>query len=185
MGAGADTRGAYYDLGPAAGGTTVSEVRVAILMGSRNDWDVMKPAAEILEELGIGYEARVLSAHRTPGRLVSFVEEAEGRGIRAFVCGAGGAAHLAGVVAAHTRLPVLGVPIPSSDLNGMDALLATVQMPAGIPVATFAIGKAGAKNAALFAAACMALAEPAIGERIAKLREEQAAAIPTEPIAEG
>jgi 5-(carboxyamino)imidazole ribonucleotide mutase len=163
----------------------VSQVRVAILMGSRNDWDVMKPAAEALEKLGIGYEARVLSAHRTPGRLVSFVEEAEARGVRAFICGAGGAAHLAGVVAAHTVLPVLGVPIPSSDLDGLDALLATVQMPGGIPVATFAIGKAGAKNAALYAGAFLAMAEPEIGERIVKFREEQAAAIPTEPIAEG
>ena len=163
----------------------MAEARVAILMGSRNDWDVMKPAADTLEKLDIRYEARVLSAHRTPDRLVAFVEEAEGRGIRAFICGAGGAAHLAGVVAAHTLRPVFGVPIPSSDLDGLDALLATVQMPGGIPVATLAIGKAGAKNAALFAAACLALGEPELVERIAKFREEQAAAIPTEPIAEG
>ena len=162
-----------------------TRARVAILMGSKNDWEVMKPAADTLEQLGIGYEARVLSAHRTPGRLVGFVSEAESQGIRAFICGAGGAAHLAGAVAAHTLLPVLGVPIPSSDLHGMDALLATVQMPAGIPVGTLSIGKAGAKNAALLAAACLALADPEIGERLAKFREEQAAAIPTEPIAKG
>jgi len=162
-----------------------TRARVAILMGSKNDWEVMKPAADTLEQLGIGYEARVLSAHRTPDRLVGFVTEAESQGIRAFICGAGGAAHLAGVVAAHTLRPVLGVPIPSSDLDGMDALLATVQMPGGIPVGTLAIGKAGAKNAALLAAACLALADAELEERIAKFREEQAAAIPTEPIAKG
>ena len=159
--------------------------RVAILMGSRNDWDTMKPAAETLGRLGIGYEARVLSAHRTPGRLRAFVEGAEDRGIRAFVCGAGGAAHLAGVVAAHTLLPVLGVPIASSDLRGIDALLATVQMPGGIPVGTLAVGAAGAKNAALLVAAFLALGDPALRERLAKLREEQAAAVPDEPLAEG
>ena len=158
-----------------------TRARVAILMGSKNDWEVMKPAADTLEQLGIGYEARVLSAHRTPDRLVGFVTEAESQGIRAFICGAGGAAHLAGVVAAHTLRPVLGVPIPSSDLDGMDALLATVQMPGGIPVATFAIGKAGAKNAALFAAAILARSDEALLERLVKFREAQAAAVPLTP----
>ncbi len=163
----------------------MDDARVAILMGSKNDWEIMKPAADTLEKLGIGFEARVLSAHRTPARLVRFVEEAEGRGIRAFICGAGGAAHLAGVVAAHTLRPVFGVPIPSSDLDGLDALLATVQMPGGIPVGTLAIGKAGAKNAALLVAAAFGVGDDGVRERIAKFREEQAGAIPDEPLAEG
>lgn len=159
--------------------------RVAILMGSRNDWETMKPAVETLERLGIGYEARVISAHRTPGRLVAFVEGAESRGVTAFICGAGGAAHLAGVTAAHTLLPVLGVPIASSDLQGLDALLSTVQMPGGIPVGTLAVGKAGARNAALLAAAFLAVHDAALRERLAKLREEEAAAVPDEPLAQG
>jgi 5-(carboxyamino)imidazole ribonucleotide mutase len=164
----------------------VAETRVAILMGSKNDWDVMKPAADALERLQLGYEARVISAHRTPERLVAFVEGAEARGVRVFICGAGGAAHLAGVTAAHTLLPVLGVPIASSELgSGLDALLATVQMPGGIPVATLAIGKAGAKNAALLAAEILAVSDPDLRARLAKLREEQAAAIPEEPLARG
>ncbi len=159
--------------------------RVAILMGSKNDWDVMKPAADALEKLGVGYEVRVISAHRTPGRLVEFLAGAEEAGFRVVICGAGGAAHLAGVTAAHTLLPVLGVPIDSSALDGMDALLATVQMPGGIPVGTLAIGKAGAKNAALLAAQILALGDPALRERLAKTREEQAAAIPEAPLAKG
>jgi 5-(carboxyamino)imidazole ribonucleotide mutase len=159
--------------------------RVAILMGSKNDWDVLKPAAETLAQLGIGYEARVISAHRTPDRLVAFVRAAEAGGVGAFICGAGAAAHLAGVTAAHTVLPVLGVPLASSDLQGLDALLATVQMPGGIPVGTLAIGKAGAKNAALLAAAFFALADPELRRRLVELRAEQAAAVPDEPLAEG
>ncbi len=159
--------------------------RVAILMGSKNDWDVMKPAAETLEQLGIGYEARVISAHRTPDRLVAFVRAAETGGVGAFICGAGAAAHLAGVTAAHTVLPVLGVPLATSDLQGLDALLATVQMPGGIPVGTLAIGKAGAKNAALLAAAFFAVSDPELRRRLVELRAEQAAAVPDEPLARG
>jgi 5-(carboxyamino)imidazole ribonucleotide mutase len=159
----------------------VGEPRVAILMGSKNDWDTMKPARDALEKLGVETDVRVISAHRTPGRLTAFLAGAEERGIEAVICGAGGAAHLAGVTAAHTLLPVLGVPIDSSPLQGLDALLATVQMPGGIPVATFAIGKAGARNAGLFAAAILARRDPALRKRLAELREADAAAVPERP----
>jgi 5-(carboxyamino)imidazole ribonucleotide mutase len=159
----------------------MAKPRVAILMGSKNDWETMRGAEEALEALGIPCEARVLSAHRTPDRLRAYLESAPGRGIEVVIAGAGGAAHLAGVCAAHTLLPVLGVPIDSSPLKGLDALLATVQMPGGIPVATFAIGKAGAKNAGLFAAAILAGADQGVRERLAKWREAQAAAIPETP----
>ena len=155
--------------------------RVAILMGSKNDWDVMKAAEQALEELEVGTDARVISAHRTPDRLVRYLAGAEENGIEVVIAGAGAAAHLAGVCAAHTALPVLGVPIASSDLNGLDALLSTVQMPGGIPVATFAIGKAGAKNAGLFAAAILARSDKALRERLLKFREAQAAAVPERP----
>ncbi len=155
--------------------------RVAIIMGSKSDWDSMRPAEETLESLGIGCEARVISAHRTPDRLSSFLSTAEERGIEVIIAGAGGAAHLAGVTAAHTLLPVLGVPIDSSALKGLDALLATVQMPGGIPVATFAIGKAGAKNAALFAAAILARSDPAVRKKLNEFREAQSAAVPERP----
>jgi 5-(carboxyamino)imidazole ribonucleotide mutase len=150
-------------------------------MGSKNDWETMRGAEEVLEALAIPCEARVLSAHRTPDRLRTYLESAPARGIEVVIAGAGGAAHLAGVCAAHTLLPVLGVPIDSSPLQGLDALLATVQMPGGIPVATFAIGKAGAKNAGLFAAAILAGADQGVCERLAKWREAQAAAIPETP----
>lgn len=159
----------------------MAEPRVAILMGSQNDWEIMRAAQEALEALGITNEARVLSAHRTPDKLRSYIASAPGRGIEVVIAGAGGAAHLAGVCAALTLLPVLGVPIDSSPLKGLDALLATVQMPGGIPVATFAIGKAGAKNAGLFAAAILARADEGLRERLAKWREAQAAAIPDTP----
>lgn len=155
--------------------------RVAVLMGSKNDFEIMRAAPETLEALGIGSDVRVISAHRTPSRLTSFLDTAEEEGIEVVICGAGGAAHLAGVAAAHTLLPVLGVPIESSPLNGLDALLATVQMPGGIPVGTLAIGKAGAKNAALLAAAIIARKDPALRERLVKFREEQAAAVPERP----
>jgi len=154
---------------------------VAIIMGSKSDWDSMRPAEETLESLGIGSEARVISAHRTPDRLSSFLSTAEERGIEVIIAGAGGAAHLAGVTAAHTLLPVLGVPIDSSALKGLDALLATVQMPSGIPVATFAIGKAGAKNAALFAAAILARSDPSVRKKLNEFREAQSAAVPERP----
>ena len=157
------------------------EARVAILMGSANDYEVMKAAEEILAKLGIASDVRVISAHRTPDRLVRFLADAEERGLEAIICGAGAAAHLAGVTAAHTLLPVLGVPIDSSPLQGLDALLATVQMPGGIPVATFAIGASGAKNAGLFAAAMLARKDPAVRKRLAEFREEQAAKVPERP----
>jgi 5-(carboxyamino)imidazole ribonucleotide mutase len=155
--------------------------RVAILMGSKNDWDVMKAAEQALDELEVGSDARVISAHRTPDRLVRYLATAEENGIEVVIAGAGAAAHLAGVCAAHTALPVLGVPIGSSDLKGLDALLSTVQMPGGIPVATFAIGKAGAKNAGLFAAAILARSDKGLRERLLKFREAQAAAVPERP----
>jgi 5-(carboxyamino)imidazole ribonucleotide mutase len=157
------------------------EPRVAIIMGSANDWETMHPAQETLERLEIACEARVISAHRTPERLTSFLAGAEERGLEAIIAGAGGAAHLAGVTAAHTLLPVLGVPIDSSPLRGLDALLATVQMPGGIPVATFAIGRAGAVNAALFAAAILARKDPALRKRLVEFRESQSAAVPERP----
>ncbi|HXV35884.1 MAG TPA: 5-(carboxyamino)imidazole ribonucleotide mutase [Myxococcota bacterium] len=159
----------------------MAEARVAIIMGSESDWSAMRAAEETLEALGIGADVRILSAHRTPERLTAFVREAEASGIEAIIAGAGCAAHLAGVTAAHTILPVLGVPLEGSPLNGLDALLATVQMPGGIPVATFAIGKAGAKNAALFAAAILARSDEAVREKLVKYREAQSAAVPLAP----
>ena len=144
---------------------------VGILMGSKNDYEVMSEAVKILGELGVPCEARVLSAHRTPEETAAYVKGAAGRGLRVLIAGAGGAAHLAGAVAAHTLLPVLGVPIDSSALQGLDALLATVQMPKGIPVGTLAIGKAGAGNAALLAAEILALGDVALRERLAAWRE--------------
>lgn len=155
--------------------------RVAIIMGSPSDWEVMRAAEETLDELGIASDARVISAHRTPARLAHFLATAEQDGIEVVIAGAGMAAHLAGVAAAHTLLPVLGVPLPGSELRGFDALLATVQMPGGIPVATFAIGRAGATNAALFAAAILARGDDAIRGRLAKFREAQSAAVPERP----
>jgi 5-(carboxyamino)imidazole ribonucleotide mutase len=144
----------------------MSEPRVAILMGSDSDLRVMSEAAKVLERMAVPYEVEITSAHRTPDRTVEIVRGAPGRGVRVFIVGAGAAAHLAGVVAAHSRLPVLGVPLASSDLQGLDALLATVQMPGGIPVGTLAIGKAGAKNAALLACQILALGDEALGERL-------------------
>ena len=155
--------------------------RVAILMGSPSDWAVMRAAEKVLDDLDIASDARVISAHRTPERLTRFLASAEEEGVEVVIAGAGMAAHLAGVTAAHTMLPVLGVPLASSELQGLDALLATVQMPGGIPVATFAIGKAGAQNAALFAAAILARSDEAVRERLAKFREAQSAAVPERP----
>ena len=150
---------------------------VAIVMGSASDWAAMKAAAEQLQGFGVPYEARVLSAHRTPEALDRWIAEAEGKGAACFIAAAGGAAHLAGVVAAKTRLPVLGVPMPSKHLQGLDSLLSMVQMPKGIPVATFAIGEAGAANAALFAVAMLALEDAALGGRLAAFRTKQAEAV--------
>jgi 5-(carboxyamino)imidazole ribonucleotide mutase len=146
---------------------------VGIIMGSRSDWDTMKHAADVLGELGVGCEARVVSAHRTPDLLFEYAAEAEGRGIWVIIAGAGGAAHLPGMTAAKTRLPVLGVPVQSKALSGLDSLLSIVQMPKGIPVGTLAIGEAGAVNAGLLAAAIVALHDPAIAARLDAYRAAQ------------
>ena len=146
---------------------------VAVLMGSKSDWEVMRHVPETLDQFGIPYVCRVLSAHRTPKHLARFVEESEANGVEIFIAGAGAAAHPARVVAAHTTRPVLGVPLPSSTLQGLDSLLATVQMPAGIPVATLAIGKAGATNAALLAVAILALKRPEFRDKLMDYRKKQ------------
>jgi len=146
---------------------------VGIVMGSRCDWETMQHAAQKLEALGVPFEVKVVSAHRTPDVLFSYAEQAGSRGLRAIIAGAGGAAHLPGMIAAKTAVPVLGVPVQSKALNGMDSLLSIVQMPAGIPVATFAIGNAGASNAALFAAAMLASDQPAIGQALDSFRARQ------------
>jgi 5-(carboxyamino)imidazole ribonucleotide mutase len=150
---------------------------VGIIMGSKSDWETMSHAARTLEALAIAHEARVMSAHRTPDLVDEYVRGAEGRGIEVIIAGAGGAAHLAGVAAARTLLPVLGVPIQSRALNGIDSLLSTVQMPGGIPVGTLAIGNAGATNAALLAAAILANKYPAIRDALRRYREAQAEAV--------
>jgi len=150
---------------------------VGILMGSTSDWDTMKAARDVLEQLGVPHECRVLSAHRTPAATVDYVTAAEGRGIEVMIAAAGGAAHLAGVVAAHTLLPVLGVPMESASLKGLDSLLSTVQMPGGIPVGTLAIGRPGAKNAALLAVAILANSRPDLKDRLKGFREEQTAKV--------
>ncbi|MGB5547832.1 MAG: 5-(carboxyamino)imidazole ribonucleotide mutase [Polyangiales bacterium] len=147
--------------------------RVALIMGSTSDWPTMKHAAEVLEELRIPYEAKVVSAHRTPDLLFSFCEQAEGRGIELIIAGAGGAAHLPGMAASKTLLPVLGVPVRSSSLNGIDSLLSIVQMPKGVPVGTLAIGDAGAANAALLAAAMLARSDDALRSRLHAFRSAQ------------
>lgn len=147
---------------------------VAILMGSKSDWDVMRQAAEVLTRFEVPHECRVLSAHRTPAQTAEYVSKAEGRGIEVVIAAAGGAAHLSGVCAAHTVLPVLGVPMESAALKGLDSLLSTVQMPAGIPVGTLAIGAAGAKNAALLAVAILAGSRPELRARLKAFRAEQA-----------
>ncbi|QDH69421.1 5-(carboxyamino)imidazole ribonucleotide mutase [Marilutibacter alkalisoli] len=146
---------------------------VGIVMGSRSDWETMQHAAARLELLGVPHEVRVVSAHRTPDALFEYAASAKSRGLRAIIAGAGGAAHLPGMLAAKTLVPVLGVPVQSKALNGMDSLLSIVQMPAGIPVATFAIGNAGAANAALFATAMLAAEHPAIGAALEAFRQKQ------------
>jgi len=151
-----------------------SKPLVAVLMGSKSDWEVMKQTDQMLSRFGVAHECRVLSAHRTPQQTAQYVTEAEGRGIQVIIAAAGGAAHLAGVVAAHTLLPVLGVPMGSASLNGLDSLLSTVQMPGGIPVGTLAIGKAGATNAALLAIAILANAQPELRQKLRTFRQEQA-----------
>ena len=147
--------------------------QIGIIMGSNSDWTVMQHAAAVLKQFGIAYETRVVSAHRTPDLMFEYAETAHERGLQAIIAGAGGAAHLPGMVAAKTTLPVLGVPVPSKYLRGEDSLLSIVQMPKGIPVATFAIGEAGAANAALFAAALLANHDAAIAQKLADFRETQ------------
>ncbi|MET3008856.1 5-(carboxyamino)imidazole ribonucleotide mutase [Stenotrophomonas koreensis] len=150
---------------------------VGLVMGSRSDWETMQHAADKLDALGVAYEVKVVSAHRTPDVLFSYSEQAQARGLRAIIAGAGGAAHLPGMIAAKTAVPVLGVPVQSKALNGMDSLLSIVQMPAGVPVATFAIGQAGAANAGLFAAALLAHDHPAIAQALADFRSAQTALV--------
>jgi 5-(carboxyamino)imidazole ribonucleotide mutase len=146
---------------------------VGIIMGSESDWPTLKAAAEILDRFGVAYESRIVSAHRTPDRLYSYAKAAAGRGLKVIIAAAGGAAHLPGMAASMTTLPVLGVPIETKALKGMDSLLSIVQMPGGVPVATFAIGEAGAKNAALHAVAVLALADTALALRLADWRKQQ------------
>jgi 5-(carboxyamino)imidazole ribonucleotide mutase len=146
---------------------------VAIIMGSRSDWPTMKGAADALTSLGVAFEAKVISAHRTPQRLFDFAKGAQGAGFKVVIAGAGGAAHLPGMAASMTNLPVLGVPVQSKALSGLDSLLSIVQMPGGVPVATLAIGEAGAKNAGLLAAQILALSDPALADRLAALRQAQ------------
>ena len=146
---------------------------VAVIMGSKSDWGTMRQAAELLEEFGVDHECRVLSAHRTPAETAEYVGRAEGRGIEVVIAAAGGAAHLAGVCAAHTLVPVLGVPMESASLKGLDSLLSTVQMPAGIPVGALGIGEAGARNAALLAVAILANSRPELRERLRQFRAAQ------------
>ena len=154
-------------------------------MGSKSDWEIMRQCADLLAQFGVPYEARVLSAHRTPRETAEYISQAEPRGVQVIIAAAGGAAHLAGVCAAHTLLPVLGVPMDSSALKGLDSLLSTVQMPAGIPVGTLAIGPAGAKNAALLAIAILADARPELREKLRQFRAEQTAKVLRESLPTG
>lgn len=163
------------------GSATAGGAQVGLIMGSQSDWTTMQHAAEVLTRLDVPHEVRIVSAHRTPDRLSDYAKTARGRGLRVIVAGAGGAAHLPGMCAAWTALPVLGVPIESQALSGMDSLLSIVQMPAGIPVGTLAIGRAGAVNAGLLAAAILAVNDPALAARLDRLRAEQSAAVADVP----
>ncbi len=156
-----------------AGKTSQRVAAVGIIMGSRSDWPTMEAAANILEEFGVGYEVEVVSAHRTPDKMMRYAEGARERGLKIIIAGAGGAAHLPGMVAAKTTLPVLGVPVKSRALKGLDSLLSVAQMPAGVPVATFAIGEAGAKNAGLFAVSVLGLENEGLTQRLDKFRSAQ------------
>ncbi|MBE3639423.1 5-(carboxyamino)imidazole ribonucleotide mutase [Mangrovicoccus sp. HB182678] len=164
------------------GGTVTAQVQVGIIMGSQSDWPTMKLAAEILDELGIAWEARIVSAHRTPDRLWSYGREAAGRGLKAIIAGAGGAAHLPGMMASKTWVPVIGVPIQTRALSGVDSLYSIVQMPRGFPVATMAIGAAGGANAGLMAAGILATSDPGIAARLTAWREALSASIPEVPV---
>jgi len=155
----------------------MEDPRVLVLMGSDSDWEIMSESKKALDEMGVACEVHVSSAHRTPERTARLAREAVTRGIQVVICGAGAAAHLAGVVAAETELPVLGVPLPSSDLSGLDALLATAQMPGGVPVGTLAVGKAGARNAGLLAARILARSDPAVAARVREQRTRMAAEV--------
>ena len=160
---------------------TAGETPVAIIMGSQSDWETMRHAAETLEALGVGHDCRIVSAHRTPERMFAFAKGAKAAGFKVIIAGAGGAAHLPGMVASLTTLPVFGVPVESKALSGVDSLHSIVQMPAGIPVGTLAIGKAGAVNAGLLAAAVLALADPALDERLAAWRAARTEAVTERP----
>jgi 5-(carboxyamino)imidazole ribonucleotide mutase len=161
--------------------TTPSAAPVAIVMGSQSDWPTMRKAAEMLDRLGVAYDARIVSAHRTPERLFTFAKGAADEGFQVIIAGAGGAAHLPGMIASLTHLPVLGVPVQSKALSGQDSLLSIVQMPAGIPVGTLAIGEAGAANAALLAAAILALGDAYLAQRLKALRAAQSDAVAEKP----
>jgi len=159
----------------------MTQAQVGIVMGSQSDWPTMQRAAEILDQLGVAHEVRIVSAHRTPDRMFAYAEDATERGLKVIIAGAGGAAHLPGMLAAKTRLPVLGVPVQSRALSGLDSLLSIVQMPAGIPVGTLAIGEAGATNAALLATAILATTDPTLATRLDIWRAERSAAVAEEP----
>ena len=160
----------------------MSDPVVGIIMGSKSDWETMKAASETLTQFGVAHECRVVSAHRTPDWMVEYAHKAEARGLELIIAGAGGAAHLPGMTAGHTLLPVIGVPIQSRALNGLDSLLSIVQMPGGVPVATMAIGTAGAKNAGLLAVAMLAVRRPALREQLRAFRAGQDAAVRAEPL---
>ncbi|MET0547391.1 MAG: 5-(carboxyamino)imidazole ribonucleotide mutase [Caulobacterales bacterium] len=155
---------------------------VGLIMGSRSDWETIKPAADILQELDVPFEAKVVSAHRTPDRLFNYAKSAKSRGLKVIIACAGGAAHLPGMAASMTSLPVLGVPAPSAALSGVDSLLSIVQMPRGVPVGTLAIGPAGGANAGLLAAAILALSDPALSERLEAFRAKQTDSVPLDPV---
>ena len=161
---------------------TISSPRIGICMGSQSDWACMRHAADILDQLQVTYETRIISAHRTPDRLKSYTEQAQDNGIQVIIAGAGGAAHLPGMLAAYTTIPVMGVPVESKALKGMDSLLSIVQMPAGVPVASFAIGHAGATNAGLMAASIVAVADDDLSKRLKAWRQNQTDAIADSPV---
>ena len=157
------------------------DIQVGLIMGSQSDWSTMKEAADILSELGIAYEKKIVSAHRTPDRLWSYGEAADQRGLKVIIAGAGGEAHLPGMIASKTNLPVVGIPVTTSTLNGIDSLYSILQMPRGYPVATMAIGAQGAKNGGLLAAQIIALSDPELNKRLSKWRNALSASIPDEP----
>jgi 5-(carboxyamino)imidazole ribonucleotide mutase len=156
--------------------------QIGLIMGSQSDWPTLRAASEILDKLGVAYESKIVSAHRTPDRMADYAKSAAGRGLKVIIAAAGGAAHLPGMTASMTMLPVLGVPVESKALKGMDSLLSIVQMPGGVPVATFAIGEAGAKNAALHGAAILALSDPALAKRLSDWRKAQTDSVSETPI---